>query len=449
MLSVWLALAALSPPPEVIAGCSGEGGGLRAVVRGVAVAAVGERLLLGQDELRLEVSPDETGSTPLAAGRDRAGDALAIVADNGGWTLRLKDGDVPLSLPPMLRPTPRLVLLGQSVRRVWWGGDDLLVMADLESRTVKAARLWRARGVPFAMRVGDEAEVAVGAEVLRCTEPRRCERRGRLSGPVTAVAGGDRGLLVALGGREPGVYRMTGDAAETSVPLVRGEVVALCGGDGGVQWAVMARGEDWRFVAASGATPAVRILSVPEVLAAAFLETPVPDLTMSVRILEMAAGEQWAQGSAIGRAALADRRPAVRAAAAPLFAARDTSAAVSALWLLGHDADVDVRAAALGVATDHCAPRTRAPCWAVLVWFFDDPDREVDADARDAVLAEDPVRALAGAAVGYRRQAVATLLSRAERHGGRNIRRGLEILAKDADSGVREAAERALELVTP
>jgi len=144
-----------------------------------------------------------------------------------------------------------------------------------------------------------------------------------------------------------------------------------------------------------------------------------------------------------------DKSPEVRAAAAPLLADSDTSVALAELWLLSRDADTDVRLAALDAVRRHCASERRLRCRQLFVWFLADADPEVSFGARDLLLDVDPDLALAGAPFAYRRDAVATLVSRAERHGFAAYLRGLELLTEDTDALVRESARQALDAVTP
>ena len=435
---------------EPMALCIGADGAFRLTADGVSVTAQGEELQIESVALQAEGAGAEAAApAELALGYDAAGGAYELVLQEDAWSLHRQGGDTPLKLPFWLKPSTRLKVLGQSPGHVWLGGVDLLAVVDAEAGTVTAARLGRPRQTPIPLVVGELADLLVGGDVLRCSGPGRCELVGRLPGPVSAAVVGDQAVVMAVGGREPGLYRAPADRPLSGSRIYGGEVVALCGGRESPAWALVRRDGESVVVAVSPDTPALRLLSTSELMTVAFLETALVDAEIGVQLLVRARSQRWPGLLELALQALRDRRPAMRAAAAVALAGESSSRALAGLWLASRDADPEVRLAAMEASRARCAETRQAGCRRTLVWFVGDSDTEVSYGARDGLLLEDPALALDGAPLAYRREAVGLLVSRAERHGFAIARRGLELLSQDPDNAVREAARRALESVTP
>ena len=448
MSVLWSVLALeLVGTGSVSAICGGPEGTLRGDLDGIIVTADGEHLAI--ESLESAVESPTVDPAPVALGYDTAGVAYELLLNDGGWSLRRQGAEVPLKLPTWLRPATPLRVLGQAVSRVWLGGQDLIVVVDVETGMVSAARLGHPLLRPIPLQIGEAAELIVGAELVRCATPQRCESVGRFSGPVSAAVVDDGFIVLAMGGREPGLFRASVMTPLVVFRLLSGDVLALCGGREPPTWALMHRAADLVWVAASPDTPAVRLLNSAELMTAAFLETPTVDVEVGRRLLDRARVERWPALLTLALTFARDTRPTMRALAASVLADQDPSKALAALWILSRDSDVEVRLAALESSRARCERARQPSCQRTLIWFIGDADLDVSFGARDGLLQDDPALAFAGAPLAYRRDAVATLASQAERHGFEVARRGLELLAQDADAAVRDGARRALEAVTP
>ncbi len=438
-----LMTAAIGAPARVE--CAADTRDLTTVVLGVVVrvSSAGFAAALPADVDDDAAANDAAGAQAwIVVGETAAGESFRL-SFGETWVLRSAAGEKTLTVPKIARQPGRVRLLGTTPKYVWFAAPDLLGRIDVETGEVNATRLRRRGLTPLPIQIGDEAVVALGAEVLRCEAPGRCSLDARLPGAVDSVVAGPSGWLYAVSGRERGLYRAPHGSPAEATMLLGGHVRALCDQGEGEAWALLTRGDATRFVAVSTETPAIRPFTPAEALTRAVLDGRA-DAGAVRHVLKLAAEERWPALEDLALKSLNADDPTVRRAAAESLPGLRGARGIAALWLLGHDDDPDVRFEALLAGVARCRADATVECRHVLGPFITDRDPEIGWTARDILLDFDPQNALRGAPSSYKLEAIAGLVSLLQRGRIGKARRALELLVADTDPEVRNAANVAL-----
>jgi hypothetical protein len=426
---------------DVRATCDPVTGAMWVTLGEMTVVAAHEGLAARTDDPVVVEQGDDTGWVVM--GETGAGTPYRLTLGET-WRLLYGTDESTIEPPRLLRNAGDLRVLGRGVDRIWIGAAGLLGSVEVSTGRVEVARLaWR-RALPSLVMAGDSALIVAGRDLLACPSPSACARVARLPGPATRVVAGDSGVLLALSGAERGLYRAVPGRLDEATCLAEGTVETVCTDGSGHAWALLRRGRDVRVVAAATSTPALRAFAPTELLVEGVLDPEEPEAEAATRVLAVAVKEDWPELQRLALALYDDRRPTVRRAAAAALGSLRSARATAALWLLGHDADRDVRLDALYASVRRCGEDPRLTCAQMLGTFLSDSAPAVAWSARDAMLEEDPHAALRRAPTAYKLDAIAGLVSRLQRNGTLAARRALELLAADRDPKVRSAARIAL-----
>lgn len=427
---------------DVRAGCEPTSGAL-AVTFGSTTVVASRDGFFSRSGATIQAC-EENDAGPIATGETVAGIPYRLTV-GGAWSLSVGAAQTTLAPPAQLRNAAGLRILGGGPSRVWLAGVGVLGMVEIGTGRIEAARLHPRRVQPLAIAVGHSAEIAVGRDLFNCDTPSSCETLANLAGPVTAVVANDLGVLLAVGGADGGLFRAQPGRLDEVVRLAAGTVDVLCEEqETGDAWALLRQGEGVRVAAISMRTSALELLSPNEVLVRGVTDPAEPDLEATDRVLALAAEQEWPELERLALRLRNDARPIVRRSSASALAGLRSASAFAALWLLGHDADPDVRLDALYASIRRCQEDASLTCTQVLGHFLADTATDVAWTARDAMLEENPRAALQKAPSAYKLDAVAGLVARLQRDGAVSARRALELLAADHDPKVRDAARMAL-----
>ncbi len=278
---------------------------------------------------------------------------------------------------------------------------------------------------------------AQGKDLKRCDPAGRCSRVQSLPYEMNAAVPSGAGMLLAIGGTSPGLYRAELGRLGAPSLVVGGEVLSLCPASDQLAWAVLARDGAW-LIARVDAT-SVQLLPATELVAAALLETPSLGPDDVRRAVDVLVADGYRRPAEAARLEAEPVRE-LRAQAPRLWLLDPDARGTARLWLLGHDADPEVRQGALEAVSERCPALPEPTCVALLTVFIDDASLEVSWTARDALLWRRPERALAGAPSNYKLDAISQLAARMQRLGEPAVREALQLLVADEDPAVRRAA---------
>jgi hypothetical protein len=239
----------------------------------------------------------------------------------------------------------------------------------------------------------------------------------------------------------------------STVRVLAGRVPRLCDHGGGLGWGVWQHDGGTLLVRISVSDDAPVLRTLGSAVAAAVEAARDEDLPAELlqSALRVARGLGWPDVGDVLWAAAQHRSVAVR-----LEAARHggtgavlTGAEVALTWLLAHDAELRVRAAALTAALERCRVAGGVTCAEMIGYFTADEDPEIGWRARHALLSVDPDRALQGASLAYKLDALATLSVRVETDAPAFARRALDLLTRDLDPEVRRTAVLIVNRLNP
>lgn len=390
------------------------------------------------------------GARPVDRVDYRIGDDVMsrlLIQDNG-WQIVESSTPHPLKVPVGFRRGIPPLLVGASSHFAWFVSATHLARVDLDvdGDGVISAKLNRRLLGSTVVEANERLKVLNGRRLLSCSAQLRCEEIASLQAPVRSIVGFRDGYLVATDRSVDYVElneSRVGDAAVDSRPVKIEEISnegadTLCGGI--YAWLVRDKETTLEFVRVNSSLE-LRSFSLLEILERAL---PVADSHAVEAWADALVEAHWPGRRSLAEKFSDSKSASLRRVAALLWGGEPGNGSLARLWLLGHDADVAVRLAAVHASATWCQRDRKMPCRAVLAAFVNDPYDEVSSTARDFLLADDPWAALEGAPASYRLAAISSLSSRWQRYAEPHVFEVLERLSTDVDPKVREAARMAV-----